>query len=52
MIVVGNFVVVDLPKDMVAEFSVEGFYFVYRIEIEQEFVDVAEVGGNSVRQDY
>lgn len=45
-----NFVVVDLPKNVVAEFSAERFEFIDRIEVEQVFVYVAEVGGNSAGQ--
>lgn len=45
-----NFVVVDLPKYVVAEFSAERFEFIDRIEVKQVFVYVAEVSGDSARQ--
>ena len=46
-----NFVVVDLPEDMVAVFGAERFQLIYGIEIEQEFVDVTEARRNAARQD-
>ena len=45
-----NFVVVDLPKYVVAEFNAERFEFIDRIEVKQVFVYVAEVSGDSARQ--
>ncbi len=44
-----NFVVVNLPQDLIAVFSAEVFELIGRIEVEQVFVDVAEVGRNSAR---
>ena len=38
-----NFIVVNLPEDMVAVFGAERFEFVKRVEIEQGFVDVDKV---------
>ena len=51
MIKGSNFVVVNLPEDLVTEFGTERFQFICGIEIQQEFVDVMKVGRNFARQD-
>ena len=45
-----NFVVVDLPKNVVAKLFAERFKLSRRIEIKQNIVDITEVGRNSARQ--
>ena len=44
-----NFIVVDLPEDVVTEFSAEGFELMERVKIEQSFVDVDKFIGQVMR---
>ena len=44
-----NFVVVNLPKNVIAELGTKVFQFVSRIEVEQGFVNVLKLCRDSVR---
>lgn len=44
-----NFFIVNLPENLIAKFSAEGFEFVEGVEVEQGFVDVDELVGQVMR---
>ena len=49
MIKGSDFIVVNLPKDVVAKLGAEGFEFVERVAVEQGFIDVDKLFGQVMR---